>query len=330
MMLRTATLVRWGLILVGILEALRSLLGSSSPARPGTAGWPATILDALFLLVVWSLAGCTLGRILDALQDWIIRQSEWRSQQSEILSKLGERLALAVESRPAAGELAPSSPGRDSAREERLADLRRAIRANEWNEADSILRSLIDERSDDPRVHSLGAELNAARGAWVNQQMSQLDAARKVNDPERVLEIHGLVGPLLEAEARETHEADLSKWLLRVIHNRLRAGRIQTDVVILAGRVAETFGHTVDGASLRASLPTLRRSAGLCPRCGEPYTGLGDACPQCQKRAEQPAPASAEPITGPVGEVEDSLDHLYELNDLDAESYPGNGMTSLE
>jgi hypothetical protein len=41
------------------------------------------------------------------------------------------------------------------------------------------------------------------------------------------------------------------------------------------------FCHTVEGASLRASLPTLRRSAGLCPRCAQPYTGLANACPQC-------------------------------------------------
>jgi hypothetical protein len=73
-----------------------------------------------------------------------------------------------------------------------------------------------------------------------------------------------------------------------LIHIRLRSGKIQPDVAILAGRVAEIFSHTVEGASLRASLPTLRRSAGQCPRCAQPYTGIADACPACLASTVQP------------------------------------------
>jgi hypothetical protein len=113
------------------------------------------------------------------------------------------------------------------------------------------------------------------------EYIAQLDAARKVNDPDRVLELHRLLVPLLEADARAALESDLSRWCLRLVHNRLRTGRIQADLAQMAGRIAEAFSHTVDGASLQASLPTLRRSAGLCPRCAQPYTGVGDACPAC-------------------------------------------------
>jgi predicted amidophosphoribosyltransferase len=45
--------------------------------------------------------------------------------------------------------------------------------------------------------------------------------------------------------------------------------------------VADAFDSTPEGASLRAALPTLRRSVGLCARCGRPYNGIADACPAC-------------------------------------------------
>jgi hypothetical protein len=79
---------------------------------------------------------------------------------------------------------------------------------------------------------------------------------------------------------------------LKLIHIRLRSGKIQPDVALLAGRVADVFSHTVEGASLRASLPTLRRSVGLCPRCAQPYTGIADACPSCLAPRAQPPRAS--------------------------------------
>ena len=60
-------------------------------------------------------------------------------------------------------------------------------------------------------------------------------------------------------------------------------------MVQLAARFAESFAATVEGASVRASLPTLRRSVGLCPRCAQPYIGVADACPNCLKGAAQRA-----------------------------------------
>ncbi len=85
----------------------------------------------------------------------------------------------------------------------------------------------------------------------------------------------------LDQDARAALDPELAKWFLGLIHRRLRTGKIQADVVQLAARFAESFAATVEGASVRASLPTLRRSVGLCPRCAQPYTGVADACPNC-------------------------------------------------
>ena len=98
--------------------------------------------------------------------------------------------------------------------------------------------------------------------------------------------------PLLDHEARASLEADLSKWFLKLIHNRLRTGKIQADVAILAGRIADVFCHTVEGASLRASLPTLRRSAGLCPRCAQTLYWTCERLPPVPGRSQPSAPDS--------------------------------------
>jgi hypothetical protein len=68
---------------------------------------------------------------------------------------------------------------------------------------------------------------------------------------------------------------------------------MRADVAVLAARVALSLDDTPEGASLRASLPTLRRAAGLCARCGQPYTGIAEACPICQSAAAVIAPAPA-------------------------------------
>jgi hypothetical protein len=162
-----------------------------------------------------------------------------------------------------------------------VTEIRRSIQAGKWSEARSLLDVFSDGFPEEPRLFALEEEMRTARTESIESHTAQLDAARKVNDPERVLELHRGMIPLLDAEARASLEAELSKWFLKLIHNRLRTGKIQTEVAVLAGRIADAFSHTVEGASLRASLPTLRRSAGLCPRCAEPYTGLDNACPKC-------------------------------------------------
>src|SRR5262249_8982800 len=89
-------------------------------------------------------------------------------------------------------------------------------------------------------------------------------------------------------------EHDVAAWFLSAIHRRLRTGKIQADVVSLAGRFADAFATTVEGASVHAALPTLRRSVGLCPRCAQPYIGIADACPKCLGFATNP------PMNAPV------------------------------
>ena len=73
-------------------------------------------------------------------------------------------------------------------------------------------------------------------------------------DPDRVLELRDSLAPLLETGARLDLDRDLARWSMSVIHKRLRVGLMRPEVAVLAARVAESFNHTPEGASLRAKL----------------------------------------------------------------------------
>jgi hypothetical protein len=132
--------------------------------------------------------------------------------------------------------------------------------------------------------------LAAAKRSVAAGLRSRIDAAREANDPERIFEFHEALAPLLAPEVLRDLERDLSRWFMGQLQKRLRNGKISIDVTTLASRVAEAFATTPEGASLRAALPTLRRSVGLCARCGQPYNGIADACLSCFANASVTAP----------------------------------------
>ncbi|WP_337177474.1 hypothetical protein [Paludisphaera sp.] len=137
-------------------------------------------------------------------------------------------------------------------------------------------------------------------GRW----RERLQAAREANDAARVLELREEAPEGLDEPTLGELDAELGRWMLTFVHRRLRSGPLQMDVVALVERASETFGHTKEGASLRAALPTLRRGAGLCPRCARPYVGVWEACPECMGRPEPPPPA----IPGLATDEDDDYD----------------------
>ncbi len=162
-----------------------------------------------------------------------------------------------------------------------LAEIDQALQATQFRDAGNLLSQFAERYPNDPALAGRAEGLAVARREALECHLAEIQAARRVNDPARVLELFRGLDPKLDNERRDDLERELSRWFLEVIHRRLRGGRIQADVVELATMVAETFARTVEGASLHASLPTLRRSVGLCPRCASPYTGTASACPKC-------------------------------------------------
>ena len=148
---------------------------------------------------------------------------------------------------------------------------------------------------------------------------SRLEASKAANDPNGAMDARELILGRLSAEEREGFDRDLVKWMLAALMRRMRGGTVSVEVVELAGRIAETFANRVEGASVRASLPTLRRSAGLCPRCAKPYVGVEEACAECLKTAV--APTATTPSNGSTPSTP-SAEEIDEVFRVDPEARP--------
>jgi hypothetical protein len=203
-----------------------------------------------------------------------------------------ERIAAALENPSAAAEPIPS-------RFAMIAEVRRSIHEGDFVRAQETLSDLSLDHPDAPEVPAIVEELARARILAINDRRKRLDAARSSNDPDAVLTLRDHLAEVLDARDRDPLDRDIVRWIMGILMKRLRTGTVAPDVAILAARVADAFGHLNEGASLRASLPTLRRSAGLCARCAKPYTGVEDACPECLAASPKIAtlPETPSPLT---------------------------------
>jgi hypothetical protein len=304
---RHAPYLGWGLLLWGGLWGSSRAIGRIAAGPASASILAQSILEASAIALASGLAGWALavaGRLAGAA---MIDRIERSSRADERLSGLAlraiealERLADVPGRRPTAGT--PEGPS-DHDRVRVLGEIVHAIRSGRRAEAEELLDGFDARFPGDPAIPDLRERLAVARREEVEGHMAQIDAARQVNDADRVLDLYRTVASALEPDRRGDLERQLARWFLELIHRRLRGSRIQVDVVHLATQVADTFGATVEGASLRASLPTLRRSVGLCPKCAQPYVGTADACPQCLSTpTSPPAPGGDHPDLPPDAE----------------------------
>jgi hypothetical protein len=280
-----------GLAVLGMLLGALRLVGASEGGPLQGQGWARASIEAAIVLLAFVLAGWAVAGLSRLMTAAILERLERANDTADRFAvqvveavALLERMTVAMENggRPAVSRPAPAL---DRARA--MAEVVRATSAADWDDATARLNEFETDFPDDPDVPTLKKELADAREKRARDRLAELDAARTVNDTDRVFEIYQDLATALSEEQRSSLEQDLAKWFLSLIHRRLRTGRVQPDVVQLATRFAEDFATTVEGASVRASLPTLRRSVGLCPRCAQPYIGVADACPACLKGAPQ-------------------------------------------
>jgi hypothetical protein len=204
-----------------------------------------------------------------------------------------ERIAAAVERLESLGGGGGTGGPASDPRREAVAAIHEALRGHDWARVSGLVDVLHVEHADHPETAAV-ADLVARRRLEAEGSLrEQLTASRGANDAEGVLALRDELAALLDHARRQELDQDLVRWFLRIIQRRMRTGTVAADVAKLAAEAAGRFGATLEGASLRASLPTLRRSAGLCPRCGEPYDGVEDACPRC-------LPGAAGPVAAPV------------------------------
>jgi hypothetical protein len=220
------------------------------------------------------------------------------SVAARFLAVLESRIAPALERIADALENASrSQDGPADARSLAVSEVRRAIREGAWKLAASLLADLELQFPDSAEREPLAEELAEASRETAIDRRARLDAARSANDASAVLSYRDELADLLDPSVLATLDRDVLAWVMGLLMKKMRAGSVNVDVVSLAARVAESFAHRPEGASLRASLPTLRRSAGLCARCAEPYNGDEDVCPKCT--AASPRIADLPEPTGP-------------------------------
>lgn len=282
--------LRLGFLAVGVASALQFLSGALERPQASGPGVIAAVSAAFASLVFYGLIGWFAGRVLPAIAEFLEQQNLRAVSAARTTSLLEDRLIAAVEN--LAGVVATRADSgtevhRDSAQS--ATEIRAAIRSGNWGVAGDLIRALDDRAPGNEEASRLARELDDSKQLTAQSLLAKVDAAREANDPERVLEHRDALVPLMEGNRLRQIDRDLAKWFMGLIHKRLRAGTVRPDVANLAGRVARSLDDTPEGASLRAALPTLRRSAGLCARCAQPYTGIADACPNCLGTASFPA-----------------------------------------
>jgi hypothetical protein len=247
------------------------------------------------------LAGWVMGWLFRGtaeLIDVMVDQAEATDRTANLLewhvAPALDRMAVALERSLA--EPKPSADGQALA----IAGIRQTIADGQWDQAERLVAAFARDAPDVAEAQLLSMELAEARRAAIADLHARLDAAKAAHDPIRAIEYRDALTQHLRGEPLHDLDHQLIRWVMGMIQRRLRAGKVQRDVAELAARAADSFGDTPEGASLRASLPTLRRSAGLCPRCAQPFVGIEDACPQClagaaTRAATPPLPAGPSP-----------------------------------
>lgn len=193
-----------------------------------------------------------------------------------------ERIALALER---ADRSKLDSINQTSNHQDPSHEVQTAIDALEWDRAAALVVMMGSRPGQESQAEILAIELKMARDRAIATLKDRIEAARMANDAAGALESRDQLTNLLGNENLKEIDREMIGWLMKLIQRRLRIIPITIDLANLVVQVAERFGATPEGASLRAAIPTLRRSVGLCARCAEPYLGVDESCPKCQGAA---------------------------------------------
>jgi len=286
----TAKLSHLSLLLQLLLLAVLTKLTVDLLTEDFRSGRHVQAVGAAVLVGAWYLLGIFQGLVRSRLYVPDPPNSTVRDDRP-LLDRL-DRIAEALERSPTAVASEPPKPD--------LSKITTAIAEKRWE----LAQDLLGEQHDHSEAPRLSAKLVEAKKGEGTQLLGELKAAQEAGDPVRVLQIRESLTALVEAVPLRELDDGLAKWFMSLIMKRLRTGSVAPDVAELATQVADRFATTKEGASLRVSLPTLRRSAGLCARCARPYRGIADACPLCLKGT---------PLTVAASDSDDEVDEVQRL-----------------
>ncbi len=184
----------WGLVILGLLWGIGHAIESVAVGSPTVAGWSSAIVNGVSLSLGFGLAGwgvAQLCQVVGALVTEHVERAE--NRYLELIAELA-RVTAALERMIDVGKAASELPDSEVAsavdRTRRLADIDRATRSESWLEAELLISEFAEEFADDPTVIEMKEQLDSSRRQATLAKMAQLDAARQVNDPARVIELY--------------------------------------------------------------------------------------------------------------------------------------------
>jgi hypothetical protein len=178
--------------------------------------------------------------------------------------------------------------------------LRDAIARGRWQEAYELLSDLLERFPGDTAVERLAADYQTQRNQHVAELKLELQRAQADGDPQRVLNVRDRLAMVLELDECRQLDKEVARWSMTFLREALHEGRAR-DLIGVIERMVETFGETTqEGAELKSALPILRRSAGRCPDCGQPYDIALERCSACEtkRRARSRSASPSAPSDG--------------------------------
>jgi hypothetical protein len=214
----------------------------------------------------------------------------------QLLEKTNDSMAgLASPSVPSTATL-PTSESRLKA----LDAVRDAVRRESWDQARHLASAFVAEFPDAPEAKDLTGQVAAASARKLQSLREQLDQAERANDCEGVLNLRDRLSAFVNGTELYQVDRRVAHWVARYLRESLAGGRAK-EVIHLAERVVEAVGDTTqEGAQIRASLPTLRRSAGLCAECGQPSDVRLARCPACERKRVTAKATATKAVAPPV------------------------------
>jgi hypothetical protein len=292
-----APLVRFGIFALGIELFLQQAYPLLSDAQFTWAERWMTSAIAMVTFAGFGLAGWIAGRLLRTaaeLIDVVLDAVEATAHGAELLElkivPALNRVASALERLPHGG------PARDEERARAVATVRRAIESQRWGQAERLIQAFGRDHPDAVEHAQLSAELEDGRQGLIDELRRRLERARAADDLKGVVDARDALTEYLRGTILQDLDRQTARWLMDRIQERLlRSGSVSTELADLSSRIADSFGDTDEGGKLRAALPQIRRRAGLCPRCAQPFRGREAACPRCLAGAGSSVPDASEP-----------------------------------
>jgi hypothetical protein len=121
------------------------------------------------------------------------------------------------------------------------------------------------EESSRPCGPSTGIATADGGLAALRDELATAQAAGRV---VRALDLRDAMTRHLRGDSLRDLDRSLAIWLLKLVERRVETGKVDAEVAGWVARALDSLGTMREAEPLRQALPSLRRQAGLCVRCG--------------------------------------------------------------